>query len=229
VAQVRKPTILLRLYGLWTLDFFEALFGTTNKLVVDAVGAFMRWTKSVCSCGCGCRVPAPDDSAPPVDPAQQTAAAPAATATPPAAAISDEDIREAMQAELEEAFRARINLALGVTGIYAAWGCLAWFIFVYGRLVYDQLGMSAEDDFVRAWLVALGVDNAAQWKDVIIEALRGAAFLLLLDRLWLLSNTRWFEDYLDYATVQATLLTGSAISCGKRLSTHLSFYAYMEE
>jgi hypothetical protein len=142
---------------------------------------------------------------------------------------SSEEILEAMQAEFENAVKARVQAASGLIGIYASWAILTWFIFAYGVLIYDQLGASAESSFVRAWLVALGVDNAAQWKDVATEALKGAALLLILDRLWLVSNGRWVEDHVDVLSVTATMLTGGAVTRWQRLRAHLRFFAFVED
>jgi hypothetical protein len=99
----------------------------------------------------------------------------------------------------------------------------------YGKLIYDQLGLRAEADFVRSWLVALGVDNAAQWRDMLQEALKGAALLLLLDRLWLMSNARWMEDHVDVLSVTATLAGAGVVTRWQRLRAHLSFFAYVED
>jgi hypothetical protein len=102
------------------------------------------------------------------------------------------------------------------------------FIFAYGRLIYDQLGKSAENSFVTSWLVALGVDNASQWRDILKEAAQGAALLLLFDRLWLLPADRWLEEHVDQLSVGATQLAGAAASRARRLRAHLRFYAYVE-
>jgi hypothetical protein len=168
---------------------------------------------------------------------------------------SADEILAAMEAEFENAVKARVMAVSGLIGIYLSWGILTWFIFAYGLLIYTQLGAGAEESFVRAWLVALGVDNAAQWKDVAVEALKGAALMLLLDRLWLVSNARWVEarcahvhlrasaciralmffflqrlqDHVDVLSVTATMLTGGAVSRWQRLRAHLRFFAYVED
>ena len=123
---------------------------------------------------------------------------------------------------------ARVVRATGLLGIYLTWGLLVWFIFAYGRLVYDQLGMGAEASFVRSWLVALGVDNAAQWRDILHQAIKGGIILIMLDQLWVMSNATWIEDHLDFLSVGATLLAEGAVTHAARLRTHLRFYAYVE-
>jgi hypothetical protein len=139
-----------------------------------------------------------------------------------------EEIRDAMEAEFANAVKARVVRATGLAGIYLAWGIFTWFCFAYGRLIYDQLGRRAENSFVQSWLVALGVDNAGQWRDILKEAAQGAALLLVLDRLWLLPSARWLEEHVDHLSVGATLLAGGAASRMRRLRAHLRFYAYVE-
>lgn len=103
------------------------------------------------------------------------------------------------------------------------------FVFVYGLLVYNLLGPRAETDFVQSWLVALGVDNASQWREVLQDAIKAGALLFLADRLWLLSNSRWMEDHVDYLSVQATMLTGATLTRWQRIKAHLNFYAYVQD
>jgi hypothetical protein len=67
----------------------------------------------------------------------------------------------------------------------------AWFIFAYGRIVYNLLGIRAQESFVQSWLVALGLDNATQWKEIAKEAWKGGLFIIIMDRLWMQSNTNW--------------------------------------
>lgn len=99
---------------------------------------------------------------------------------------------------------------------------------MYGRLIWDQLGPSGEDSFVTSWLVALGVDNASQWRDVLKEALQGAAVVLLLDRLRLLPSGRWLEEHLDQLSVGATLVATAGASRARRLRAHLRFNSYVD-
>jgi hypothetical protein len=40
---------------------------------------------------------------------------------------------------------------------------------------------------------ALGIDNALQWQAVLAALLRGALVILIVDRMWLMSNWRWIE------------------------------------
>jgi hypothetical protein len=44
---------------------------------------------------------------------------------------------------------------------------------------------------LQSWLVALGLDNASQWKDIVKEACKGGLFIIIVDRLWMQSNDNW--------------------------------------
>jgi hypothetical protein len=153
----------------------------------------------------------------------------ASTAASDAEAEAAAEIAEQMESELENAVAARVQRAVGVAGIYATWAVLTWFIFAYGKLAFDQLGAAAEQSFLRSWLVALGVDNASQWRDVLYEVLKGALLLSLLDRLWLLHNVAWLEDHVDVLSVHATLLASGAVTRWQRISAHLHFFAAVED
>jgi hypothetical protein len=91
------------------------------------------------------------------------------------------------------AVRARVMRSIGLGGIYVCWTFFVWFSFAYGRIIYELLGMRAEAQFLRSWLVALGIDNALQWQAVLAALLRGALVILIVDRMWLMSNWRWIE------------------------------------
>jgi membrane protein required for beta-lactamase induction len=109
--------------------------------------------------------------------------------------------------------------------VYAAWAILSWFIFTYGLLIYNLLGSSTESSFVRSWLIALGVDNAKQWQDILRAALQSAALMFVLDRMWIMSNAAWLEQHVDFMSVQATLLTAVPTTFVKRVRRHLDYYA----
>ena len=50
----------------------------------------------------------------------------------------------------------RIIALTGFVGIYVTWALFAWFIFVYGALVYRLLGDQAQSAFVRGWGISYG-------------------------------------------------------------------------
>ena len=57
------------------------------------------------------------------------------------------------------------------------------FTLVYGLSVYSLLGTDAEYNFLTDWSVALAIDHAKEWKNVLVAAVQSACLLLLMDRL----------------------------------------------
>ena len=45
----------------------------------------------------------------------------------------------------------------------------------------------------RSWGISYGINAAAEWKDVAIEAAKAAVILAILERLYLTSNASWLE------------------------------------
>ena len=115
-----------------------------------------------------------------------------------------------------------------VGAVYASWGVMAWMIFTYGKLIYDLIGPAEEAAFSREWGIAVGLDNAAQWQDVIQEAVSSTLKLLVLQRLRLVPAEKWLEESLDALSVQATLLAAAARGRWDALRAHLSFNARVE-
>ena len=98
----------------------------------------------------------------------------------------------------------------------------------YGKLIYDLVGPAEEAGFAREWGIAVGLDNAAQWKDVVNEAVQSTLKLLLLQRLRLVPAEKWLEEAADALSVQATLVHAAARGRWDRLRAHLSFNARVE-
>ena len=103
---------------------------------------------------------------------------------------------QASAAELQR--YKRIITAVGVCGTYITWAAFAWFIFTYGALIYKLLGDSAEEAFARCWGVSYGMNAATEWRSIAEEALKGAIFLLMLERLGLTLHSEWLEEHIDY-------------------------------
>jgi hypothetical protein len=104
-------------------------------------------------------------------------------------------------------------------------------------LIYRLLGSDAEQSFARSWGVSYGLNAASEWKarrtrsqvrrvlalthclralcvteqDILIEALKGALLLAILERLVLTSNASWLEEHIDYMSLQAR--AACALSC----------------
>ena len=58
----------------------------------------------------------------------------------------------------------RRHMVVGLVGVYVTWAIFAWFIFVYGMLIYKLLGDSAQQEFARSWGVSYGMNAATEWK-----------------------------------------------------------------
>ena len=54
-------------------------------------------------------------------------------------------------------------------------------IFVYGRLIYTLMGEKSEASFVQSWGVAMGIENATGFKEVLTGALQAAVIAMLLE------------------------------------------------
>ena len=62
-----------------------------------------------------------------------------------------------------------------------------------GMLIYRLLGDDAQQSFAKSWGISYGINAAAEWKDVAIEAAKAAVILAILERLYLTSNASWLE------------------------------------
>ena len=79
-------------------------------------------------------------------------------------------------------------------------------------IIYRNLGADAETQFAKTWGVGVGLDNVQQWQDVLKEATKAAALILVLDMLRVTSHRAWFEEFADFASVQALLFKGTTRS-----------------
>ncbi len=72
-----------------------------------------------------------------------------------------------------------------------------------GMLCYKLLGDEAQSSFARSWGISYGVGAAAEWKDIVTEAVKGALLLAILERLFLTRPASWVESNVDYLSTQA--------------------------
>ena len=135
---------------------------------------------------------------------------------------------ERLEERRAEGRRRVLYRRCGVGVVYVTWGVMAWVIFTYGKLIYDLIGPAEEAAFAREWGVAVGLDNAAQWQDVIQEAVSSTLKLLVLQRLRLIPAEKWLEESLDALSVQATLLDVAMRGRWARVRAHLRFNARVE-
>ena len=108
------------------------------------------------------------------------------------------------------------------------------FIFTYGMLIYRQLGPDAQNEFAKTWGVGYGLNNvrtasiprcaapgtdalaaarllqASEWQDVAITAFKAALLIVVLNALRLTKNQSWFEEHIDFVSMQALLFNGAA-------------------
>lgn len=129
-----------------------------------------------------------------------------------------------LQTDYGETYRRRRKRMTGLGFIYAVWAVQCWMIFVYGRLIYDLLGAGSETAFIKSWFTGIGIDNATQFKDIVVEGLKVALILMLLERL-MMSQDRWFSQHVDFLSVQATLFSGAGSTWWQRMKVHMRFYA----
>jgi hypothetical protein len=133
----------------------------------------------------------------------------------------EEDAQEGLWA----ARMRRLRAASGLLGVYAAWAVLSFFtcahscrkrvlfltrlrIVVYGMIIYRNLSPAAAQSFASTWGISQALDLAQQWKGILREALKTTLIVAAVEWLRLSSNIQWFEEYVDFMSVQATLLSG---------------------
>jgi hypothetical protein len=62
-------------------------------------------------------------------------------------------------------------------------------------------------------------------QDILIEALKGALLLAILERLVLTSNASWLEDHIDYMSLQARAACICSVACSSAVARALHAYA----
>lgn len=82
-------------------------------------------------------------------------------------------------------------------------------------------------------MVGLGIDNAFQYRVVLLDCVLGYFLVQLLHDFRLLPNDSWLQNRLDYLSVEATLL-GEAAKQGKttflnRIHAHTKYLAAVKD
>ena len=54
------------------------------------------------------------------------------------------------------------------------------------------------------------LDNCTEWQEVFKTAAKTAVVLVVLDMLRLTRNSKWFEEHVDFVSMQALLFNGAA-------------------
>ena len=161
----------------------------------------------------------------------------------PAPEAEEEEEEEGSEESAEtagrhERLRKRLCAAAGLFGIYSTWTIFAWFIFTCasragcrtcvclrsdarpasgadGMLIYNQLGSAAESQFANQWGVGYAMDNASEWKDVCVTAVKTALILVVLDLLRITKDRPWFEEHSALCRICSRCRT-----CGFIMLTH---------
>ena len=128
----------------------------------------------------------------------------------------------------------RAVTCVGLLATYCIWALFTWFIMVcsgcaaaaslhalltrrplrpqtYGSLIYRLMGPAAEDSFAKSWGISWGLNCATEWKQVLVEALKCAVVLTVLEWLCLTRNVSWLEDHIDLLSLQALLFKRAAL------------------
>ena len=97
-------------------------------------------------------------------------------------------------------------------------------IFVYGRLIYALEGAKAESSFVASWGIALGIENASGFQEVLTGAIKAAVIAALLEPL-VVPPLTWFEQHVDFLSVYASFTLTTASSRWARIREGVRHYA----
>jgi hypothetical protein len=79
-------------------------------------------------------------------------------------------------------------------------------------IIYRNLSPAAQQTFASTWGISQALDQAQQWKGILQEAVKTTLIVSALEVLRISSNVQWFEDYVDFMSVQATLFSGEQAS-----------------
>ena len=114
---------------------------------------------------------------------------------------------------------------LGLLFVYTAWAIMVWIIFVYGKLIYNLYGQKTEEAFVKNWGVGLAIEQAQSFQELVRDGFKAVLVLVVLD-LIITGPGRWFEEHVDFLSVQGTLLKagGAPSTWGQRMYAHLKYY-----
>ena len=77
--------------------------------------------------------------------------------------------------------------------------------------MYNLLGVKAERDFTRSWGVGIGLSQVSDARALIMSTLQALAVVTILDLLWLVQNSSWYETHVEFLSVYATVAGGRAL------------------
>ncbi len=190
----------LRVAGSWSATAYHVAI----VWLVDACAALVR----CCLCCCGW--------------ARKRKAV--ATETPADAAPPEDEAAELLQ-DAAEFSRVTTGYRRGAMFVlYAVWGIFVWIIFVYGKLIYQLLGTKAEERFVRTWGVGIGLGQAHEARDLVVNVLQVALALTILEVAWVSTNMHWMENNVGYMSVHASIAPAATRRWWRKARTYSRFY-----
>ena len=77
------------------------------------------------------------------------------------------------------------------------------------------MGTNAEETFINTWGVSVGLGQLNDARNMGISILQAAVAVTILELLWIVTNTRWLEDTIDYMSIHATTAHATGVSCGR--------------
>ena len=77
-------------------------------------------------------------------------------------------------------------------------------------IIYRKLGDSAQKEFSAAWALGVGLDNAAEFREILVTSLKAGVIIVVLEELCIIANRQWFEGHIDHLSTQAALFAGTA-------------------
>jgi len=111
------------------------------------------------------------------------------------------------------------------------WAVFVWLSITYASLIYRMLDPDTEDQLVKTWLVSIGLNQASDLQNAAITLVEVLLLSNILEALWLVPNSRWFEERFDFLSVQAAAAgsvwavlerpAASQPACGVRLCHRL--------
>ena len=102
---------------------------------------------------------------------------------------------------------------------------------------YARLGIAARyvaqplthDARPQTWGIGYGMNSASEWQEVAKTALKTAVVLVVLDLLRVTRNSKWFEEHVDFVSVQAVLFNGAARSWWQQTHTLVKLQARLTD
>jgi hypothetical protein len=102
---------------------------------------------------------------------------------------------------------------------YLVWGIFVWLCITYASLIYRMLDPATESQLVKSWLVSLGLNQANDMSAAAIALAQALLLANILESLWIVPNSHWFEERFDFMSVQAAAagaLWASGMGTGAR-------------